>query len=247
MDRGDVLSGSAFRAVLRASVVFSLVLVAMALFGQRLIDRVMTRELQWRVLEMAQVISGIAEDQDVADLAGCIAVVTRGAAGQTLAYALFDTDGTRLAGNMTVRPDYESWLHVPVTLELLSHLSAQPIERQFLFHAVPVDDRTLVVGRSTDFIASAKLTAIRGFALTGFVVVLAMLGNGYVLSRRSRAALEHMERVLDRVSQGETGARIEVGPGGRPDRPHCAHDQRTSRPARRPLPADPAHRRLGRA
>jgi signal transduction histidine kinase len=53
--------------------------------------------------------------------------------------------------------------------------------------------------------------AIRGFALTGFVVVLAMLAIGYVLSRRSLIKLERIEDALDLVSAGETGARIGAG------------------------------------
>jgi signal transduction histidine kinase len=82
-----------------------------------------------------------------------------------------------------------------------------------LLRSVPLGDRTLVVGRSTEFIAAAKQSAVRGFALTGFVVVLAMLGIGYVLSRRSQESLEHMESVLDRVSRGETSARIRTDHG----------------------------------
>jgi len=54
MDRGDVLSGYAFKAVLRGALVFLVVLVTMAWFSLRLIDRVMTEEVQLRVLEMAR-------------------------------------------------------------------------------------------------------------------------------------------------------------------------------------------------
>lgn len=209
MDRGDVLSGYAFKAVLRGALVFLVVLVTMAWFSLRLIDRVMTEEVQLRVLEMARAMSGVPEANSPDALIERIEVVTRGTAGQTLAYALFDADGNRITGNTRVRPAHGTWLDVPLLLEVPSHIAADAGEQQFLVHAVPVDDRTLVVGRSTDFIASTKRTAIRGFALTGFIVVLAMLGIGYVLSRRSQTALEHMEAVLDRVSRGETQARIE--------------------------------------
>jgi len=213
MGRGDVLSGHAFKAVLRASLVFLVVLLAMAWFSLRLIDQVMNEEAQLRVLEMARAISGLPEGNRVDALTQRIEVITRGAAGQTFAYALFDAEGNRIAGNTIVRPEHGTWLDAQLLLEVPSHVAADKVEQRFLLHAVPVDDRTLVVGRSIDFIASAKQTAIRGFALTGFVVVLAMLGIGYVLSRRSMASLEHMEAALDRVSQGETGTRIEIGLG----------------------------------
>ncbi|MEE3071920.1 MAG: HAMP domain-containing sensor histidine kinase, partial [Pseudomonadota bacterium] len=213
MDRGDILSGNAFKAVLQGAVVFLVVLFVMAFFSLRLIDRTLTAEIQSRVLEMAAAMVELSDTDETIDLAERVGVITRGAAGQTLAYALFDKDGTHIAGNTIARPELGDWIHVPLTLDLPSGSVAQETEHMFLLHAVPAADRTLVVGRSTEFIASAKHTAIRGFALTGFVVVLAMLGIGYVLSQRSQSALEHIEAALDEVSQGAIAARINVGTG----------------------------------
>jgi signal transduction histidine kinase len=213
MDRADVLSGAAFKAVLRAALVFVLVLAAMTVFSIRLIDKAMTEQVRARVVEMERSISGISDDQTPSTIAELVAQVTRGSAGQTLAYAVFDASGLRLAGNTSIRPEHGTWVEVPYTLELPAHLGDDATERVFLMHAVTINGMTLVVGRSTEHIVAAKREALRGFALTGFVVVLATLGIGYALSSRSQRALEDMEAVLDRVSRGETTARIAAAGG----------------------------------
>jgi signal transduction histidine kinase len=51
---------------------------------------------------------------------------------------------------------------------------------------------------------------IRGFAIAGFLVVIAMIGIGYVMSRRSQEKLEVIEQVLERVADGDASARIGI-------------------------------------
>jgi signal transduction histidine kinase len=218
MDHADVLSGNAFKAVVRAAMVFLAVIVVMAIFSVRLIDRTLTEQVRQRVMEMAESIGDVAEDDLIPELAERVGIVTRGAAGQTLAYAVFDAGGKRIAGNTNARPKLGEWVEETLTLEAQASSSAAPLAQRFLLHAVPDKDRVLVVGRSVEFIEAAKMAAIRGLALTAFVVILAMLAIGYVLSRRSQNSLEHMEAVLDRVSRGETGARIGVSGNDQIDR-----------------------------
>jgi signal transduction histidine kinase len=208
MDRGDILSGAAFKAVLHAALVFLAVLLAMAVFSIAAIDRLMTEQVRLRVEEMAQSVSGLTDEETGEGLVDRVQAVTRSAAGRTLAYAVFDAEGTRIAGNSDIRPQHGEWIERPVTLELAPHVSSEQGEETYLLHAIPVNDMTLVVGRSTAYIQLARREAIRGFALTGFVVVLAMLAIGYVLSRRSLGSLVKMSSALDRVSQGEVGARV---------------------------------------
>ena len=210
MDRGDILSGAAFKAVLHAAFVFLAVLLAMAFVSITTIDRLMTEQVRLRVEEMAQSVSGLTESETGEGLVDRVRAVTRSAAGRTLAYAVFDAGGARIAGNTDIRPEHGDWVELPVTLELAPHVSAEQAEESYLLHAIPVGDMTLVVGRSTAYIQLARREAIRGFALTGFVVVLAMLAIGYVLSRRSLASLVAMSAALDRVSRGEVGARVPV-------------------------------------
>ncbi|MEZ5767986.1 MAG: HAMP domain-containing sensor histidine kinase [Paracoccaceae bacterium] len=210
MDRGDIISGAAFKAVVRAALVFLLVLVAMGLISIRTIDRLMTDQVRLRVVEMAESVSGMPSEGPDEGLVERVDAVIRSAAGRTLAYAVFDADGTRVVGNTDIRPEHGDWIELPVTLELAPHVTSGQAEESYLLHAIPVEDKTLVVGRSTAYIRLARREAIRGFAVTGFVVVLAMLAIGYLLSRRSLVALESMSAALDRVSRGEVGARVPI-------------------------------------
>ena len=163
----------------------------------------MTDQVRLRVVEMAESVSGMTSEDPDEGLVERVDAVIRSAAGRTLAYAVFDADGTRVVGNTHIRPEHGDWIELPVTLELAPHVTSGQAEESYLLHAIPVDDKTLVVGRSTAYIQLARREAIRGFAVTGFVVVLAMLAIGYVLSRRSLVALESMSAALDRVSRGE--------------------------------------------
>lgn len=199
MDRGDIISGAAFKAVVRSAAVFLLVLLMMAVISVRLIDRLMTEQVRLRVEEMAQ--STGADDGPQGGLVQRIDAATRGVAGRTLAYAVFDAAGNRLAGNTAHRPAHGAWVEIRTTLELPAHVSAKPSEQSFLLHAVPVGELTLVVGRGSEYVNTARRAAIRGFALTGFVAVLAMLAIGYVLSQRNQTSLQSIGAALDRLSR----------------------------------------------
>jgi signal transduction histidine kinase len=213
MHRGDVLSGAAFSAVLRSSLVFLLVLAAMATFSIRLIDRAMTEEIRLRILEMEQGLRDIAEQDGLAGFPDLVRAVSRGAGGETFAYAVFAADGTRLSGNIDLRPDPGAWLEVSGTLDTSPRDDDSTEPDRYLLHAVRIGELTLVTGRNTAIMASARVAAIRGFALTGFVVVLAMLAIGFALSRRSQTKLERIESTLNRVSMGDVGARTGLGQG----------------------------------
>lgn len=214
MDRGDILSGAAFTAVLRSAVVFVFVLILTTILSINLLDRALTEQVEMRVLEMAETLGETAYGDGVEGLADRIESLTQNAAGQTLAYALFNPDGTRITGNTDVRPAQGEWLMRSLTLTPQGQSTTQTPPQVFLLHAIPLGDLTLVVGRNAAFVAEARSIALRGFALTGFIVVLTMLGIGYALSRRSQEALQKMEATLDAISRGETRTRIPI-----PDQP----------------------------
>ena len=210
MDRGDVLSGAAFSAVLRSSLVFVLVLAVMGGFSVRLIDRAMTEEVQLRVLEMEHNLQLIARESGAAALSAQIAAIARSSAGETLAYAAYRTDGTRLAGNIDIQLAPGQWHEVTTTLETADRSpgDSEAAPARYLLHATQIDDLVLITGRSMAILGAARISTIRAFALTGFVVILATLAIGFVLSLRSQQKLERIEQTLERVSSGDNAARI---------------------------------------
>jgi len=210
MDRGDVLSGAAFSAVLRSSLVFIVVLAVMGGFSVRLIDRAMTEEVQLRVLEMEHNLQLIAIESGAEALATQIAAIAYSSAGETLAYAAYRADGTRLAGNIDIRLAPGQWHEVTTTLETAGRSPGEGVEAptRYLLHAMQIDDLVLITGRSMAILGAARISTIRAFALTGFVVILATLAIGFVLSLRSQQKLERIEQTLERVSSGDNAARI---------------------------------------
>ncbi|MEC3862553.1 HAMP domain-containing sensor histidine kinase [Mesobacterium sp. TK19101] len=219
MDRGDVLSGAAFAAVLQSSFVFLLVMAAMAVFSLTVIDGSMTTSVRLRVLEMEQSLRQIAEEEGTEQLPQWVATAARSTAGETLAYAVYDADGSRLSGNISAHPDPGVWMELSTRLETSSGEPASASPKRYLLHAVRIDGLTLVTGRSLEILSSVWGATLRGFVATALVVVLAMLAIGYLLSRRSQVKLERIEATLDRVAEGETGARIgSQGAGDQIDR-----------------------------
>lgn len=210
MDHGDVLSGVAFKAVLRAALVFLVVLAAMAVVSVGLIDRMLTDELKLWIEGMERSVTQIAEEQGETAVPPYVDATSRGPSGATMAYAVFDRTGTRLTGNVDVRPVPGTWVEVTVGPEAAPDL---PAPRRYLIRAVEIEGLTVVIGRSMGAVSAARMTAIWGFALTGFVVVVVMLAIGYLLSRKSQRKLEHIEAVLDSVSHGQTSARIASSEG----------------------------------
>ena len=96
-------------------------------------------------------------------------------------------------------------------LAALSPPTAQsPID--FLYNAAPLGDLTFVVGQRLDQRVQTERAMLRTLAITGFVIVLTMLGSGYFFSRTSLRKLEQMETVLAQVSDGDMATRMAVSP-----------------------------------
>lgn len=203
MDRGDIVAGAAFKAVLRSAAVFLVVFFLGALLSLEVLEKALTGELRKRVVELHHGLADVANASEEVSLADHVATLSRGAAGETLAYALYGSDGTRLAGNVDVRLEPGEWAEIPLAIDGRTN-GTEP----FLLHANQIGDTVLVSGRSLSFVSLAKAAMMRGFAIAGIVLVFCMLAIGYVMSARSQRKLERIETVLDGVSSGDFGLRI---------------------------------------
>lgn len=208
MDRADILAGSAFRAVLRSALVFVILLAAGAFFTVRYLEATLMDEARKRVIELHRGILAVDAVDDESQLIAHVSNLIRTAAGQTLAYALYRVDGTLLAGNIDVPLAPGAW--EVRTLEIAGDRAGP---EEYLLHASLVGKNLFVSGRNLGFVETASLTMIRGFAVDGFLIVIAMIGIGYLLSRGSQQKLETIEQVLKRVAEGDATARIGIGRG----------------------------------
>jgi signal transduction histidine kinase len=203
MDRADILAGSAFRAVLRSALAFIAVLAVGAFLTQRYVDNILMQEARIRVIELHHGILEFEQINNESQLVALVNTLTRNAAGETLAYALYRGDGTFLAGNVDAPLTPGAW-----KVLMLDIAGGRTEPGEYLLHASRVGDGVFVSGLNLSFVETAEFAMVRGFAIAGFLIVIAMIAIGYMMSRRSQEKLETIEQVLERVADGDVSARI---------------------------------------
>ena len=213
MDRGNVLSGAAFSAVLMSALVFLVVLITVGVVTHGYVERSMTEELRDDVRTRWDLFAADYGDKDIAAVAELIANATLFTAQGRGVVGLFDPAGTPIAGNLLERPHAPGWHEAALAVSG----AATPIqtgERDFtyLYRSALLGGHTLVVGQRTDRLALTKRATFRTLAISGFVVVLAMLSAGYFFSRKSQYKLEQLETTLARISDGGSASMIWPSP-----------------------------------
>jgi signal transduction histidine kinase len=206
MDRGSIFVGNSFRAALYGAVAFLLVTSICSVLAIRFVEQELLAEIR---SQFAETIAGLRVDhvdapesfvEIVEDLSRSLARLDRLA-------VLFDADGHRIAGRHEITPDFEGW-----TIRDVPASGTDLAPRDFYMTAVQIGDHTLVLGRDLQFVRHAQYVVFRAFLAIGAAMTLVLIGIGYWLSRQSQTKLEAMADTLQRVSDGETGARVAVSP-----------------------------------
>jgi signal transduction histidine kinase len=208
MGRVSVIAGSAFRAALYSVAVFLGILALGAGLTYQSVRRSLIEDLQAHTLTARSLLLEVhaAGGRD-ASLDSVRTLSTRlGARRQVI--AVYDGDGTLLAGNIDVRPVAEGWqeLSSPAFRDAVGYPDISVIVSR-------LDDLTLVIGRTLeteDRVLGRLLGSLAGLAL---LVTIALFGIGSVLSRRAGRKLDAMAATLDRVARGEMDARLPVNAG----------------------------------
>ncbi|TYC63120.1 HAMP domain-containing histidine kinase [Stappia sp. BW2] len=204
MDRGEVLSGAAFTAVLRSSIVFLFILIAVGWAALTYVEHTLLEEFRSDVKERWDILAADHQAEGVDHVVAAISHVAALEETGTRALAIFDENG-HLAGNLATRPP-GSGFQVG-TLEYMT--PPQPgASTESIYYGDEVDGRWLVVGQRLDVLKRTREAFVRTLALTGFIVVLSMLAFGYFLSRQSLSRLREIEATLERASEGDVTARI---------------------------------------
>lgn len=213
MDRGNVLSGAAFSAVLMSAMAFLAVLITVGVLAHAYVEQSMTQELRQDVQARWNLFAADYRDEDLEALKELIESAVRFSTGQKRAFGLFDADGTAIAGNILVLPEMTGWQQAPVITASAVPAAASPDGKEnYLYHSGRLDSFTLVVGQRMDSIFLTEQALFRALALSGFIVTLTMLVAGYYFSRTSLQKLEQLERTLALVSDGDLAARVALSP-----------------------------------
>ncbi len=205
MDRGDVLSGAAFSAVLRSAFAFVAVLVLVGWAALSYVESSLIEELGNDVQQRWNIIVANHQTEGPDHTVETIAKVARESSNGRQAAALFNTVDGLIAGNVKIRPDGTGLQVGP-----LDHAIAPPEGSgiDYIYFSGPLDDKLLVVGQRLDLLYQTKILIFRALTISGFVIVLAMLSVGYYLSSKSLRRLGDIETTLSKTSEGNLEVRI---------------------------------------
>ena len=205
MDRGDVLSGAAFTAVLRSAIAFLVVLVAVGWAAVAYMNRSLMAELGAEVRSRWEILAADHAAQGSDHVIATIRTLPRLDASGGRALAIFDALGRPLAGNVATRPAGQGLRVGP-----LDHAIPPPDGEaaDFVYYSGDLGGRQLIVGQRLDLLYHGRALILRTLALAGVAIVLSMLALGYHLSRRSLGRLREIETALEKAAAGDIAARI---------------------------------------
>ncbi|MCU0906338.1 MAG: HAMP domain-containing histidine kinase [Rhodobacteraceae bacterium] len=210
MDRADVMSGAAFKAALRGTILLAVILALSGWGAFSYLRTEMVEDLRAQIIEDRTTLEEIFRFGGRSGLATAMDDLRHPLPTKIRLLGLFDADGQRLAGNIAAVDGREGWFEsaMPVTGTDVQAMRAQAT--RFLVNSVRLGDLTLVVGLNMTAVEAKEREMVVVFAVMGLVIGGAFLLIGYVASLRSMRKLQHMADVLDRVSQGDETARLEV-------------------------------------
>ncbi|WP_415184515.1 sensor histidine kinase [Phaeovulum sp.] len=194
-----------------SAMVFLAVLVSVGVVSHIYVERSLTEELRVDIQSRWTLFETDYRHEGLTPLTELIETATRFTAGEHRVIGLFDPDGVLIAGNMLLRPDGAGWQSGPLD-GVVAAAQGQGQSRQidYLYFSDTMEPYTLVVGQRMDRLLLVNHALFRTLAMAGFVIVLTMLGTGYLLSRKSQSKLEAMEATLAQVSAGDMTARMAV-------------------------------------
>ncbi|MDZ4137110.1 MAG: HAMP domain-containing sensor histidine kinase [Paracoccaceae bacterium] len=210
MDHASVTSGAAFKTAVRATAVLLLVLALASVTAYFYLQHKMLTNLEDQISEDQLVLAQIYPEGGPAGLAMAINQLRHPLAVKQRVVGLFTADGTRVAGNIDSAPDAQGWSRQPFRFKVFT--SAQDISEtaNFYLHKANIDQFSLVVGRSLSEMERQQGLMIAAFVSLALLMSAAFLLLGFGASLQSLRKLDRMAIVLDRVSQGDTGARLVV-------------------------------------
>lgn len=208
MDLGKITSGAAFKTALRGTLAFLLVLAVSGAVAFYYLHREMVRSLQEQIVQDQILLTQIYRDSGEQGLIDAINSLRRPLGTHPASVALFDRAGRRIAGDISLAPDFVGWSRQSVSVSAPGAAAAE-----YYLHGARIDRMTLLVGRSMDHVEFQERRIVIAFLTMGAVVAAAFLAIGYATSFQTQRKLDRMLGTLDRVSQGELDARLPVAGG----------------------------------
>lgn len=205
MDRASVFSGSAFRAATYAAIAVVLALIMTGIGAYVFVQRTLKAELDLQIRAEQILLREIYDTDGLDALIGTIAEINNPAAVSPHAVGLFDQNGARLAGNISIILQPGESMRVALTTT-----DKRARESTYYLTATRFDDVTLVIGHDITLITATERTLVLAFSVAGAALSVVILLIGYAASHTSLRKLQVLERTMNRVSQGDTQIRLPI-------------------------------------
>jgi signal transduction histidine kinase len=208
MDRASITSGYAFQTAVRATAILLAVMVLSSITVYFYIQREMIRSLQDEIGEDRLVLEQAYKNGGAFAMIDAIAALNDPLHKRTHVVGLFDAKSAKVVGNIDSKPAQLGWSEQ--SYPSISDTSA--FHAEFYVYQADLDGFSLVVGRSLALVKLQQSRMILALVVMGLAVSAAFLLLGYGGSLQSLRRLERMGETLERVSTGDSAARLLISP-----------------------------------
>jgi signal transduction histidine kinase len=205
MRRASIFAGVPFRSALLFLAVFAVVLGITGFAILRATQEAVTDQVRSNITEDFQLLRDADITGGQQELVKFIrdAVATR--SEKQFSFGVFRSNGRRIAGNIDASPGFRGWGVLP------RQQGQDGGDPRFIAYVDTIDDDIVVVGRSARFAGTIGNAILDELIIAGIVICLSALGIGWFLSRGVSRKLDVIDRTLDRVSRGNSEARLPIG------------------------------------
>ena len=205
MDRGSILSGGAFRVTVYATAVLALVFLLTAMLGYRYLQQEQYEQSQDRIQPIITMFQNLYEQGGDQAVAEHISRIKEAGGHANNLLTVFNEEGRKVAGAFNVKIIPQDW-HVRT---IITH-QEMDLTGEYYLTSVKIGAHTFVIGEDLAPLERIETIFIRTLAMIGAFLGLVFIALGYGTSSAIERKLEQMGDTLERVSDGDTNARLSL-------------------------------------
>ncbi|NIZ12739.1 HAMP domain-containing sensor histidine kinase [Phaeobacter sp. HF9A] len=203
MDRGNILSGGAFRVTVYATLTLLIVFMLTGILGYRFLQRAQFEHAQDRgapVIESFRKIHAEGGDQAIAATAKTISDWV-GPTSRLL--SIYSSSGESLGGTFAIQLPPQGW-HV----RSIANATDPTHPREYYLTSVKIGSYTFVVGEDLAPLRRIEAIFVRTLMVIGAFLSLSFVALGYLTSKGIQSKLEQMGDALQRFAAGAMAVRL---------------------------------------
>lgn len=200
MARGRIVTGSAFRSAIWSLIAVFIVIAAASVFCYGVVRQALYSGLEAQLSEEVLLFGDIFQDGGIAAVEDAVTTLEDPSIRGSRRVVLVDPNGLRIAGTRSLAPVV---VGVSETMRIVSDVTGDKVA----VRGVVLQRNHLVVGRSIASVEATLFRLILALAAAAIVIFAAIVGTGWIYSKRSLEKLEQILAALQRVSRGDLAAR----------------------------------------